>query len=339
MKDLFNEEYLVHSSSYRETMNSIVLPWLDKIEHACMIPGYHDRPLYSVSYDAEEPVGTVLIVHGFTENALKYAELIWSLLHLHFSVVVYDQRGHGRSWRSDGIPDPSVTHVDSFTEYVEDLHIICDTLQNHIREPLFVFGHSMGGAVVSLFLEQYPCIFHAAVLSSPMIAPNLRGVPVPLASMMAGFARLLGKEKKNPFFMSLYAGPEDFSTSCATDQERFAWYDEIKADHREFQNSVPSYRWSAEAMRVTKRILSPGNPEKISCPVLLFTSDQDRSVLPGPQQDFISRIPQGRHVFVKDSRHEIYRSENKVLYPWWHQVISFYLETADSLSRRGGTPS
>ena len=106
----FNEEYLVQAgSSYSRVMNGTVLPWLESRGSVSVVPGFENRPLYCVSYQAEHPVGTVFIVHGFTENALKYSELIFSLLHQGFSVVAYDQRGHGRSWRADGIPDISVS--------------------------------------------------------------------------------------------------------------------------------------------------------------------------------------------------------------------------------------
>ncbi len=336
MSELFNEDYLVLSESYRDTMNRIVLPWLKKKEETRIVSGFGEKPLYSVCYEADQPVGSVLIVHGFTENAFKYAELIWSLLHFRFSVIAYDQRGHGRSWRDEKVAIPSVTHVDHFSEYVEDLRIICETYRNRIRKPLFAFGHSMGGAVVSLFLEQYTGVFDAAVLSSPMIAPDLGCLPVPVASAIGKLARLLGKAKKNPFFLRPYSGPENFATSCATDPARFAWYDEIKAAHAEFQNNVPSYRWSEESIRVTSNILAPGRPENIPCPVLLFAADHDSSVLPGPQKELISRIPQGQYVFVPNSKHEIFRSENSVLFPWWHQVIAFYQEQLSDLSRPGG---
>ena len=318
-------------------MNGTVLPWLETNQKTATVPGAAGRLLYTVSYDAENPVGTVFIVHGFTENAFKYAELIWSLLHLHYSVVAYDQRGHGRSWRADGIPDPSVTHVDSFSEYVEDLGIICAYYQDRIPAPRFLFAHSMGGAVASLFLEKNADFFTAAVLSSPMIAPNIGGVPVALASVLACFAGLLGKQKKNPFFMKPYAGPEDFSTSCATDPERFAWYDAVKAARIEFRNSVPSYGWSNESIHVTEKILAPGAPERISCPVLLYSAENDSSVLPGPQQQFIDRVRKGKRILVKNARHEIYRSTNDILFPWWHDVLSFFNENRSSSLTEGGS--
>ena len=336
MSSLFNQDFLVQSSSYREIMNGTVLPWLHERERVAMIPGFGDRPLYCVSYDADDPVATVLIVHGFTENAFKYAELIWSLLHLRFSVVAYDQRGHGRSWRSEGISDNSVTHTDRFSDYVIDLKHICDACRPASPVPFFVFAHSMGGAVVSLFLEQYTDVFSAAVLSSPMIAPYTGGIPASFSSLICRISGIIGKQKAHPFFMKPYSGPEDFNTSCATDPERFAWYDEIKASRTEFQNSIPSYQWSFEALHVTDRILAPGAPEKISCPVLLFTAEHDFSVLSEPQKDLIRRISKGKHVFVKGSRHEIFRSVNDVLFPWWHEVIGFYTAYALKSSPEGG---
>ena len=329
MATIFNEDYLVCSGSYRDVMNRDVLPALEVQARTSTVPGFDGHPLWCESYMTDNSFGTVVLVHGFTENAYEYAELIWSLTHLHFSVIAYDQRGHGRSWRAAGLQDASVTHVDHFSDYVQDLHTVCHTLLKDMPRPWFVFGHSMGGAVVSLFLEQYPGIFSAAVLSSPMIAPNIGGVPVIFASALAQGARLLGHGKKHPFFMKPYSGPEDFATSCATDPERFAWYDEVKASRQDFQNSVPSYIWSYESIRVTKQILAQGKPERITCPVLLFSAETDSSVLPGPQSELISRIPDGQYVLVRNARHEIFRSTNDVLFPWWHRIVTFFRNIAD----------
>ena len=324
MTEVFSEDYLVQSgSSYSRIMNDTVLPWLESKGTVAVIPGFENRPLYCVSYQADHPVATVLIVHGFTENALKYSELIFSLLHLGFSVLAYDQRGHGRSWRADRIPDCSITHVDHFSEYVSDLQIVYDTYRKELPSPWFIFAHSMGGAVASLFLERGNHEISGAVFSSPMIAPYIRALPVPLASALAAAASSLGRGKHCPFFMKPYSGPENFSTSCATDPDRFAWYDAIKSSRTEFRNSVPSYRWSYEAVHVTEQILAPDAPERISCPVILFSAETDFSVERESQQAFIGRVRNGRFISVPGARHEIYRSVNDVLFPWWRQVISF----------------
>ena len=68
----------------------------------------------------------------------------------------------------------------------------------------------------------------------------------------------------------------------------------------------------------------PGAPERIACPVLLTAADKDFSVMPEPQKKFIARVPKGRYMFFRNSRHEIFRSTNDVLFPWWHEVLSFF---------------
>ena len=196
---MFNEDYLVSDSSYSEVMTKTVIPWLEARERTLLLSGYDNDPIFTVSYEVEEPVGTVFLIHGFTENAFKYAEMIYSLLHLHFSVVAYDHRGHGRSWRNEGIPDPSVTHVDHFHDYVDDMRLVYESYRNRTASPHLVFAHSMGGAVTALFLEKYQDAFSAAVLSSPMIAPNIGGIPASVASSIAALARMFHREKKNPF--------------------------------------------------------------------------------------------------------------------------------------------
>ena len=326
MNTVFNEDYLISADDYSRVMNCDVLPFLKAREKTETICGAGQKPLYCVSYDADDAVATVVLVHGFTENAFKYSELIFSLLNNRFSVVAYDQRGHGRSWRPEEIKDSSVTHVDRFEDYVTDLKSVCDHFLSSGPQPVFVFAHSMGGAVVSLFLEKFPDVFSAAVLCAPMIAPNTGGIPAFVAGAVCRLAFALGKAKAHPFFMKPWSGPEDFSTSCATDPRRFAWYDAVKTSTEAFRNSVPTYRWTYESIAVTKKILAAGAPEKISCPVLLFTAGNDNSVLPAPQELFIRRVPGGKHFFVSDARHEIFRSANDVFFPWWHQILIFFKE-------------
>jgi len=324
MNTLLNPDHLALASSYAQAMKEEILPFLQSLEKVTRLKVDEGKNLFCVSYSVPQPRGTVVLVHGFTENAFKYAEMIYSLVKNGYDVLAYDQRGHGRSWRSEGIANLSVTHVDRFEDYVNDLRQVCAQLLAPLPRPWMVFGHSMGGAVTTLFLEQHPEIFSMAVLCAPMIAPNTHGVPVAAASLLCRSANLLGRGKHSPFFMKPYEGPEDFATSCATSPERFAWYDAVKAARREFQNSVPSYLWTLLSMDVTKKILAPGAPEKIACPVRLYTAENDDSVMPGPQQQLIERVARGTRTLVKGARHEIFRSTDDVFFPWWHEILDFF---------------
>ena len=76
MSEQFNEDGLILSSNYAGTMNSVVLPYLKAKEKvSAALKGYEGKPLYCVSYPADAPKGTVLVLHGFTECAEKFAEL------------------------------------------------------------------------------------------------------------------------------------------------------------------------------------------------------------------------------------------------------------------------
>ena len=81
---MFNPDYLISSGNYAEVMDSVVLPALKERETQTTLAAADGTSLYCVSYAADQPAGTVLVLHGFTENAYKYAELIYSLLNSHF---------------------------------------------------------------------------------------------------------------------------------------------------------------------------------------------------------------------------------------------------------------
>ena len=75
MDERFNADGLVLSENYASTMGKAVLPFLKQREQAQTVEGQGGKPLYCLRYDADAPKGTVLVLHGFTECAEKFAEL------------------------------------------------------------------------------------------------------------------------------------------------------------------------------------------------------------------------------------------------------------------------
>ena len=321
----FNPDFLVLSENYADTMERVVMPYLKARGVETMLPCHEGRRLRCLRFDAESPRGTVVVVHGFTENADKFAELCHSLLRNHFSVLAYDQRGHGFSWRPEGLEDISVTHVERFEEYILDLEIVCARLLASMPKPWMVFAHSMGGAVTTLYLEKHPDAFARCALCAPMIAPNC-GMPGPLCRAILGAAKLTGKGRKRTFVSRPYVYPDDFDTSCATGRARFDWYEERRRDTPEYQNNSPSYNWTLEAVRVTAKILGPGRVERVGIPVRVFTAQMDHTVLPQAQERFAQRLKNGRREIVQGAKHEIYRSTDDVLFPWWREILDFFGE-------------
>ena len=315
---------LVRSEDYAATMEKTVLPYIRARESAETVPGTDGRELYTCIYRADMPRGTVVIVHGFTENAHKYAELVHSLLRQGYNVLVYDQRGHGRSWRDPGVRSVDLTHVGRFEEYVEDLEKILEKELQGLTSPYYLFAHSMGGAVSALYLEKGGELFHKAVLSSPMIAASTSGVPAGVCKALCRGAMALGKGREKIFISGGYTGPEEFSASCATGRERFAWYDAQRQQVEAFRNSSPTYQWTLESLNVTGKILRPGAVEKIAIPVRVYSAELDTTVLNPAEREFAGRLRHGSIETVLGAKHEIYRSEDTVVFPWWESVLRYY---------------
>ena len=326
MTERINPDGLVLSQDYAATMEEDVLPWLRARMQKLSVPGQGGKAIAAWRFDAEQPRGTVVLVHGFTESGMKFSELIHSLLRNGYSALTCDQRGHGQSWRDSDIQDLSLTHVDHFSDYVDDLRQLCQRVLADMPKPWLLFAHSMGGAVSALYLEKWHDTFSAAVLSSPMIAPNTGGMPIWVTKAMCHCAAFLGWKKRRVFVSKPFDGPEDFATGCATGRQRFDWYDRLRVATPTLQNNGPTYGWTLEASRVTGAILAPGAVERISCPVALYAAEEDGSVMPEPQKAFIERVKQGSYALVHGSRHEIYRSNDEVLFPWWHQVLGFFAQ-------------
>lgn len=321
--DCFNAEGLILSDHYAETMSEQVIPHLQNLRRDMTVSGWGDRPLFVSRFDADNPRGTVAIVHGFTENVEKFSELIYSLLTHHFSVLAWDQRGHGRSWRAEGLDDISLTHVDDFDEYVQDMAIVCEQVLSQMPAPHRVFCHSMGGAVTALYLERHPGVFDRAVMSSPMIAPDLKGLPRWAARLLCRVNLMTGRGKRRLMGTKPYEYPEAFDTAPANGRARFDWYETLRRDHPEFRNNAPTYGWILQSIDVTDKILAPGQVERIDAEVVLYTAQLEDTVLTEPQARFIHRVPRGRQVTVSAAKHEIYRSEDPVLFPWWQDAIGF----------------
>ncbi len=119
--------------------------------------------------DPGQPLrGVVIVVHGLGEHAGRYDHVARRLNHWGFAVRSYDQYGHGES----GGPRGGLTSDDRL---LDDLADIVDSTRLRMKKgtPLILLGHSMGGAVTSLFVARAVREVDALILSSPALDPGL----------------------------------------------------------------------------------------------------------------------------------------------------------------------
>lgn len=312
----------IEEDRYEEQMTDIVEPYLRKF--ACC--GKTDG-LYYEFYGQEKDKhrGTVVISHGFTESCEKYHELIYYMHRAGYQAAVLDHRGHGKSLRE--VEDLQLVHVDDFSRYVEDLHtfITAVVMPEAGEKPLYLYAHSMGGCIGTLYLETYTDIFHRAVINAPMYGINNGNIPDFAAGLLCRTAILFGKKKAQLFTAGRFDPEEPFENSCCDSLARHNYYLKKRREHEEYQTSCASYSWALAAMRAGRRAVMPKNAAAVKIPVLLFQGTNDTAVRAKEQDLFLERIPDGRKS-VKESKHEISRMPGDRLEAYLEEMFAFYRE-------------
>ncbi len=110
-----------------------------------------NRKIFLRSWHPEnrnELKGVILIAHGYAEHSGRYDYTAKYFTDKQYSVYAPDHYGHGRS---DGVK----ADVPNFNLFVSDLQFVLRTikeLENNI--PVFLLGHSMGGAISTILASE-----------------------------------------------------------------------------------------------------------------------------------------------------------------------------------------
>lgn len=126
----------------------------------------HDgKELYLQAWIPEEFKAAVLIVHGLAEHSSRYAHFAQFLNDNGYAVYTFDGRGHGKS--AAGTPDAFYESIDDYTKDVDALY---GKMKAHANgKPCFIFGHSMGGCVVSYYEITHQPDTTGILLSGPAV--------------------------------------------------------------------------------------------------------------------------------------------------------------------------
>jgi acylglycerol lipase len=155
-----------------------------------------------------EPRAVVVIHHGLKSHSSLYDWFARRLVARGYAVHAFDMRGHGRSAGQRA-------SLDDFDDLTADLDLfLARVRRREPGRPIFLAGHSVGGAVVTLYtLERRPALAGLIVMApairvdQPPIAaagariagallPNLPVVNVPDEhfSRSPGFVRAMGRD-------------------------------------------------------------------------------------------------------------------------------------------------
>jgi lysophospholipase len=108
--------------------------------------------------------GQMVVAHGVGEHGDRYERLAEALAPIGVATWVPDHRGHGDSEGPRGL-------VDRLANVVADMDTVVEVARRDSPEvPVFMFGHSMGGAVALSYALEHQDKLAGIVLSAPAAA-------------------------------------------------------------------------------------------------------------------------------------------------------------------------
>lgn len=288
----------------------------EKLE-SCRTEGYFEgfdgEKLYYEYFLSVGSQGAVVVVHGLSEFTKKYHEFAGYLCNQGYDVFLYDQRCHGRSCRLTDRND--TIHVNKFADYSKDLHCFVEKVVRPATDKtLYIYGHSMGGAVTAMYLADHPETFRKAVISAPMIEPLTGGVNPTVARLGLSLYMIFG-DKKKKFWGSKEFDP-DFKFENSHDKSRarfernmrYRWAEEC------YCTTPMTMGWVLQSLLVCKWTLKKSFMKKLKTPILMICGDTDKVVSMAAQKAFADKCPVCRQVVLPNAAHAMLLGEEQTIY-------------------------
>ncbi len=254
---------------------------------------------------------TVVVVNGRTESYLKYQELAYELTRQGYQVLMFDHRGQGLSARLTD--NPHKGHIEDFQQYIDDMHQLISRVlfTESAEQPLYLLGHSMGGAISTLYLQQHPQTSQKAALSAPMHGINGKlfydeADACRLATVVSTFST----EGYAGFTDKAYSVQPFASNELTGSEARYQWMQTLYQDNPQLQLGGATWGWLEQACAVLPQMQQQAG--KIKIPVLLMQAELDSIVSATAQQEFcavLANNPEsgciGGVQLIKGAKHEL----------------------------------
>jgi alpha-beta hydrolase superfamily lysophospholipase len=121
------------------------------------------RIVYDVWTPDTDPLGVVILAHGYAEHARRYDHVAQRFGEGGLITYALDHRGHGRSGGKR-------VYLKNMSEYTDDFHhLVGIATAAHPELKRIVLGHSMGGGIAFTYGVEHPDDYSAMVLSGPAV--------------------------------------------------------------------------------------------------------------------------------------------------------------------------
>lgn len=322
MLDFLDKAEIINESNYAYLMKTEVEPYLAKKRKDDFIFTSDNRKLHYEAYEKVISRGSIVILHGFTESAEKFRETAFYFRMAGYSVFSLDMEGHGKSHRSSKKKEK--VEIDSFDTYADDLDFFIEKVvaPETKNGKIYIYSHSLGSNVALLYLMKHPYRVSRAVLSSPMICGNM-GMPVAVAGAVAKLLCAVGGKNIPAPGRCVFDAAQTFENSDATSKARFEYYHNKRKAEPLYQTSGPSFGWVKASLDARDKILSDEGAKALKAKLLIFKPEEDRQLLHSYTEKFADKADL-KIKEVRNSKHEIFMSENEVLEWYYEEVLEFF---------------
>ena len=238
-----------------------------------------------------DPKGIILIAHGYAEHSGRYNYTAKYFTDRNFTVYSSDHYGHGRS---DGVK----ADVPDFNIFVDDLDFILSKIKNlEKNKPVFLLGHSMGGAISVILASRSKDKLKGLILSGPSIR---------IDGGVSNFTKFISKIIA---FIAPYIPLVEFAADGISKDPKVV--EDYKKDPYNYNGKVRA-RMGREMLRsedlITEKLLA-----QISIPTLLLHGGKDPLVNPECSNIVFSNISsKDKEIHILDNLyHEILNEPEK----------------------------
>lgn len=226
----------------------------------------------------------LVFLHGLMGYAANFRRIAKPFESTH-SILMYDQRGHGRSWKPEAGYRPE--------DYAQDLLQILDALK---WETIDLVGHSMGGRNAMAFAANHPSRVKKLVIEDigPEANPaSVRKIEALLAKIPTPF---VDKRKAKEFMLNELGDP-------ALGQYLYSNLIETSPSVFDWQFSKLAILESVRTGRLTDRW---DHIEALRCPTLLIRGAKSDEISEETYEKILRTNPKIQGVTIADAGHWVH---------------------------------
>jgi lysophospholipase len=300
----YNSAFSVEESKLPGAFYEKVMPYIErhlKIDYFENEQGHKVR--WAFISPKKSSKGTILLMHGRTEDIEKYREVIYDLHLSNYNVLTLDWVGQGGS---DHISkkSPEYGHISDFNIYKRDVKKLLELAEVEAfvgSKPLFLLAHSMGANVASLFLSSYPGVVKKAALVSPMLDLITDPFPEKVAFYLLKVIEAIGMGE-NKALMNGEFSPNEKNIVTGSQVRRNITFPE-RAKNKKNLVGPPTNSYGRAAIEATWTMRE--DAEKIAIPVMMFQAGVDNIVETDGQDYVCHRMQDCTKIFYEKGKHEL----------------------------------